>query len=77
MIAYRKEDRKPMTLAMWCSKCGTELGTTNAEPLAHPVIELARQVRAAQKKYFKTRDRNDLVACKQLESQLDSALANG
>ena len=40
------------------------------------VTELAKQVRAAQKKYFKTRDRNDLVASKQLERRLDDALAN-
>jgi exonuclease I len=39
------------------------------------IVELARQVREAQKKYFKTRDRNDLVASKQIERRLDDALS--
>jgi hypothetical protein len=43
----------------------------------HGIAALARQVREAQKKYFKTRDRNDLIASKQLERRLDDALANG
>lgn len=41
------------------------------------IEDLARQVRAAQKKYFQTRDRSVLIKCKQLERKLDDALANG
>jgi hypothetical protein len=65
-----------MMLAYRCSNCGTELQTSNREGLEE-FVNLVKQVREAQKKYFKTRDRNDLVASKQLERRLDDALANG
>ena len=37
-------------------------------------IELARDTRRAQRRYFKTRDRDDLDAAKALEDRLDAAL---
>lgn len=36
---------------------------------------LVRDMRAAQVKYFKTRDRADLVASKVLEGKVDAAVA--
>lgn len=38
------------------------------------IIDLVRWMRAAQKAYFKTRDRVDLEASKKLERQVDQAL---
>lgn len=37
------------------------------------VIRLGIQMREAQKRYFKTRDRSDLVASKQYEKNFDLA----
>ena len=42
------------------------IGATDAENLA----ELAIEVLDAQQRYFKSRDRADLIASKQLESRL-------
>lgn len=47
-------------------------------PIAQPVwdaLAIAREVRAAQNLYFKTRAREDLIASKQAERALDYALA--
>ena len=38
------------------------------------IIDLVRWMRAAQKAYFKTRNRVDLVASKDLEAKVDKAL---
>ena len=38
-------------------------------------FELVRGMRQAQKLYFKTRGRDDLVAAKQIESEVDKFLA--
>jgi hypothetical protein len=39
------------------------------------IVALARDVRKAQKQYFKTRDKGDLAASKKLEAALDKVLA--
>ena len=36
--------------------------------------ELGRKMRTAQIEYFKSRDRNKLIECKQLERQFDEAI---
>ena len=41
----------------------------------HAIAVTARQVRAAQNKYFATRSHADLVASKRLEKELDAMLA--
>lgn len=38
-------------------------------------IELVREMRNAQKEYFKTRDKNVLLKSKELERKVDSFLA--
>lgn len=38
------------------------------------LIKLAREVRRAQKQYFRTRSRDDLIEAKKLEDQLDDTL---
>ena len=40
-------------------------------------ISLVRDLRAAQKKYFKDRNQSNLVAAKQLEGQVDQTLKDG
>ena len=37
-------------------------------------VGLVRQMRASQKTYYKTRNHNDLIRCKQLEKRVDVAL---
>jgi hypothetical protein len=39
------------------------------------VIRIGMEMRGAQRKYFRTRDRNDLLLSKQLEQQYDAAAA--
>lgn len=39
-------------------------------------LELVKQMRDAQKRYFKTRDLNALAESKQLEKQVDETIAN-
>lgn len=41
---------------------------------AKEFFEMVRKVRAAQKTYYKSRLQGDLIASKQLESQLDKAI---
>jgi len=40
-------------------------------------LRTVRDMRDAQKKYFKSRLRSDLIASKELEKQVDQALADG
>ena len=40
-------------------------------------IELVRQLRAAQKAYFKDRKQSDLIEARKLEREVDQALADG
>lgn len=40
-------------------------------------VELTRSMRSAQKNYFKTRTQSDLVKAKEMESEVDKALAEG
>ena len=51
-----------------------EATMTNDELKDH-IVKLAGMVMAAQKKYFSGRTHESLVACKQLEKELDDALA--
>ena len=46
---------------------------TEAERFSYLIV-LAKSVRAAQKKYFKTRSADDLKASKQAEKELDDFL---
>lgn len=39
------------------------------------LLELVQRMRAAQRRYFETRDRGDLNKSKDLERQVDKALA--
>jgi hypothetical protein len=50
------------------------LRTLITEPENH-IVNLARAVRAAQRAYFKTRHRDDLIASKNAEAALDKALS--
>lgn len=40
-------------------------------------VNLVKRMRLAQKRYFKTRDRDDLDASRQAEAAVDEALAAG
>jgi len=40
-------------------------------------VEIGRRMRAAQNEYFKTRNRDKLIECKQLERQFDEAIDAG
>jgi hypothetical protein len=51
----------------------TELTTEQECDRLQLIVTIGIRMREAQKKYFKTRDRSDLVASKQLERQFDEA----
>jgi hypothetical protein len=51
----------------------TEMTVPTHEEKLRQVIRLGMQMRVAQRKYFRTRDRADLVLSKRLEKEYDAA----